>query len=55
MHGGILSNNTLITIPQADLIVAAYSHQLYLFSIQEATITEKVAMHEHRIIDLFYK
>lgn len=33
MHGGLLSYNSIVTVPEFDLLIAAYSHQIYLFSI----------------------
>ena len=45
MHGGNLSASNIAIIEEFDLLIAAYSHQLYYFSLGEAIIKKKVAHH----------
>jgi len=54
MHGGELSSQNIAIIPQFDLLIAAYSHQLYFFSLAEATIANKLAHHHANILSVHY-
>jgi hypothetical protein len=52
MFGGNLQSSAVVAVDQCDLLVAAFSHQLYLFSLSEATIKDKVAAHRHPLLHL---
>lgn len=52
MFGGNLQASAVVVVEQCDLLVAAFSHQLYLFSLSEATLKDKVSAHRHPILHL---
>jgi hypothetical protein len=54
MFGGNLNATAAVGIEQCDLLVTAFSHQLYLFSLSEATIKDKLATHRHPILHLHF-
>jgi hypothetical protein len=52
MFGGNLQASAVVVVEQCDLLVAAFSHQLYLFSLSEATLKDKVSAHRHPVLHL---
>jgi len=54
MLGGQLLTSSLAIIPHYNLLLAAYSHQHYLFSTQQPLIKQTFALHSHNIKALAY-
>jgi hypothetical protein len=55
MFGGRLSTSNLIVIDELDLLIAAFSHHLYLFSIRECSIKDHLSAHDAPILHLYYR
>ena len=54
MFGGNLQSSAVVAVQQCDLLVTAFSQQIYLFSLAEATLKDKVAAHRHPILHLHF-
>lgn len=52
MFGGNLQASAVAVVEQCDLLVAGFSHQLYLFSLSEATLKDIVSAHRHPVLHL---
>lgn len=54
MLGGKLLTSHLALAEHCNLLVAAFSHQHYFFSVGEGIIIKKLSLHEHDIVGMGY-
>lgn len=54
MFGGYLVGPSVVAVEQHDLLVAAFSQQLYLFSLSEATLKDKLSVHRHPLLHIYF-